>query len=176
MSAPKYYYEKAPGKGQKISPRQIKTIHTLKGMLGMDRESYEALLQQVAQDPKVTSSKALSWREAEQLVEELQRKKDGSSTSPVKVPRKKPFEDLDGRPGMASGAQCRLLAAMWGEVSRAENAEAKTKALNKFIKRIVGVDDIRFVKGWQVEKLVKALEKMKESKEAGNVQTIDDAV
>ena len=168
-----YSSAKQTGRGQLISPRQIKIIHTLKGALGMDRDSYEALLQQVAKDDRVTSSKALTWRQAEELIDELQTKK---GTPSPKGKRPLPFADLDGRPGMANGAQCRLMAATWSEVSRAENAEAKSKALDKFIKRIVGVESIRFVKAFQVEKVMKAITTMKQSKEADHVETTIDGV
>jgi hypothetical protein len=168
-------YSKGASRGQMISPRQIKIIHTLVSTLGMDRESYVVLLQQVADDVKVTSSKQLTWRQAESLVDELQAKK-GGSPSPAPPVRAKPFADMDGRPGMASGAQLRMVAAMWGEVSRAENAADRAKALDRFIKKIAGVESIRFVKSFQVEKLVKALDKMKESKEAGDVENSDDVV
>ena len=154
-------------RGSGISPRQIKIIHTLKGALGMDRESYVALLQQVAGDSRVDSSKRLTWRQAEDLIDELQVKK--GSPAPVKPQRPLPFSDLDGRQGMASGAQCRLMAVSWGEVSRAETAETKMMALDRFIKRIVGVESIRFVKGYQVEKVMKAIGEMKKNKEVADV-------
>lgn len=156
-------YSKSKSRGQGISPRQIKIIHTLKGVLGMDDDGYRDLLS----GWNVTSSKELSWRQAEEVIDELQLKK--GTPSPTPAPRAKPFSDLDGRPGMASGAQCRLMAVCWGEVSRAENAEAKMKALDRFIKRIVGVESIRFVKGYQVEKVMKAIGEMKKSKEAADV-------
>jgi hypothetical protein len=151
---------------QKISPRQIKIIHTLAGVLQMDKDTYRDALRITF---GVDSSKELTWRQAEELIEDLQRK--NGSPSPVKAPRPKPFADLDGRPGMASGAQCRLMAVSWGEVSRAETAEAKMKALDRFIKRIAGVESIRFVKGFQVEKVMKAIGEMKKSKEVADVET-----
>ncbi|HAM41254.1 MAG TPA: hypothetical protein DCP69_07915 [Candidatus Omnitrophica bacterium] len=159
-------------KGQ-ISPRQIKIIHTLVSALGMDRESYVALLQQVANSSKVKSSKELTWRQAENVIDDLQIKK--GSPAPAKAKRPLPFTDLDGRPGMASGAQCRLMAASWSEVSRAETSEAKMKALDKFVKRIVGCDSIRFVKGWQVEKVMKAITVMK-TKGVSDAETTTDEV
>lgn len=160
-----YAASKGNGRGQGISPRQIKIIHTLKGAIAMDDDGYRALLQSVA---GVNSSKLLTWRQAEDLIDDLQRKKGGSA-SPAPAPRAKPFADLDGRSGMASGAQCRLLAVCWGEVSWAETAEDKMKALDRFIKRIVGVESIRFVKGFQVEKVMKAINEMKKSKEVADV-------
>jgi hypothetical protein len=146
------------GRGNPISSRQIKIIHTLKNALDMDEETYRAMLWSRFE---VNSSKSLSWRQAEDLIDDLQLKKGTPSPAPK---RAKPFADLDGRPGMATGAQCRLIAAMWGEVSRAENAEARAKALDAFIKRIAGVDSNRFETGGQVEKIVKAITEMKRTR------------
>lgn len=159
---------KASPRGQGISPRQIKIIQTLAGVLCMEREDRITLMQQVSSNPKLQSSKDLSWRQAEDVIDELQRKK-GGSPAPAQVRKPLPFTDLDGRPGMATGAQCRLLAVSWSEVSRAESTEAKMTALDKFIKRIVGVESIRFVKGWQVEKVMKAIAEMKKTKEVADV-------
>lgn len=158
----------------KISPLQIKIIQTLAGVLCMERDDRITLMQQVTNNPKLKSSKDLSWRQAEDVIDELQRKK-GGSLAPAKVRKPLPFAGLDGRPGMASGAQCRLMAVSWGEVSRAETAEAKAKALDHFIKRIVGVESIRFVKGYQVEKVVKAIGEMKKSKGVSDVETTVEA-
>jgi phage gp16-like protein len=155
-------YSQQKGRGNPITPRQIKIIHTIKGTLGMEDEAYRWLLQSMF---GATSSKGLTWRQAESLIEDLQGKT--GQPSPRKEVKQKalPFADLDGRPGMASGKQCRMIAAMWSEVSRAESAEAKMQALDRFVKRIAGVDSIRFLKGWQVEKVVKAINEMKKDKE-----------
>lgn len=144
-------------KGQ-ISPSQIKAIHAAKGKLGMDDETYRDMLHSRF---SATSCKDLTWRQAEELLDTLNgpgspsfRGKGGGRGVVLK------FTDLDGRPGFATGAQCRLIAAMWGQVSRAEEGEAQEKALNSFCYRITGVAGLRMVKGWQVEKIIKALEKM----------------
>lgn len=146
-----------------IAPRQIKAIHAAKGKLGMDDDTYRDTLRERF---GVESCKGLTWGQAEELLDALnsgtgnQGRGTGKGRSPVPGPRSLPFTDFDGRPGFATGAQCRLIAAMWAQVSRAENDEAREKALNSFCYRIVGVSGLRMVKGWQVEKIVKALEKM----------------
>jgi hypothetical protein len=158
-------YSREKGRGNPISPRQIKIIHTLVSAIGMEDEEYRGLLLSMF---GASSSKALSWRQAESLIEDLQGKTGQPAPRKPAQPKALPFSDLDGRPGMASGKQCRLIAAMWSEVSRGETAEAKMLALDRFIKRIVGVDSIRFLKGWQVEKVVKAINEMKKDKEVAN--------
>ena len=163
-------YSKSRSRGQGISPRQIKIIHTLARALGMDKGDYRLALGGMY---GVESSKELSWLQAEELILDWQAKT--GSPFPAPAPRAKPFAALDGRPGMATGAQCRLMAVCWCEVSRADTVEARMSALNKFIKRIVGVESIRFVKGWQVEKVMKAISEMQKSKEVGDVEKTDQA-
>lgn len=138
---------------------QIKAIHALKGRLGLDDETYRAALSTYG----VESSKALTWRQAEELIADL-RVKAGQPSDRRHLPRKR-HADMDGRPGMATGAQCRLLEAMWSQVSRVEAGEAREKAFNKFIKRITGVEALRFVRIFDVERIIRAMEGMGAKKE-----------
>ena len=71
------------------------------------------------------------------------------------------FSDLGLRDGMASPAQLRMIEGMWMDVSSMPNRAAKEKALKGFLKRITGVEELRFLEDWQVQKLIKALEHMK---------------
>lgn len=144
---------------KKIDRGQTKAIHALKGKLGMDDETYRAALSTYG----VESSTALTWRQAEDLIADL-RVKAGQPADRRHLPRKR-HADMDGRPGMATGAQCRMLEAMWAQVSRAEPGEAREKAFNRFIKRITGVEALRFVRIFDVERLVKALQGMGAEKE-----------
>jgi phage gp16-like protein len=146
-----------------ISPRQIKIIHTIKGKLGLDDAAYRTLLRGYA----VQSSKELTWREAEELIEELNRKAGNPPLSPLKVRGEAEgrgvmrYSDLDNRPGMCNGKQARMIEAMWMAVSRMATAEEKQSALWSFMRRICGVDHFRFLKSYQVQKVVKAIETMK---------------
>ncbi|WP_298434481.1 regulatory protein GemA [Geobacter sp.] len=138
-----------------IAPRQIKAIHATIGKLGLDDDTYRAMLQDRYH---VGSCKDLTWRQAEELLDSLNGK--GFSRSPASAPRSR-WSELDGRPGMASGAQCRKIAAMWAEVSRMSGDEERERALWSFLRRIVGVDHFRFLRGWQVQKVIAAIEAMK---------------
>lgn len=155
--------QKAQGGKGRISPRQIKIIHTIKGKLGMDDDAYRALLAQY----KVESSKDLSWFMAESLIEEMNRKAgstpltDRAGALPERS-RRQSYADLDGRPGMCNGKQARMMEGMWMEVSWAETPEAKLEAQWKFLKRITGVDHFRFLRAFQVPKMVRALKEMKQ--------------
>jgi len=145
---------------QPINGRQIKQIHAIVGKLGMADDEYRALLQGMF---GAASCKELSWAEAEDLVAEL----NGKAGNPPRPPfakggsvHGKLYADLDGRPGMATGAQCRMIAGMWADVSRMPDAESREKALLQFLYRIVGVHHFRFLRAYKVEKVVKALEAM----------------
>lgn len=161
-----------------IAPSQIKAIHATCGKLGLDDDTYRAMLMDRY---GVDSCKRLTWRQAKELLESLN---GGNSPQPPLTSRggaKAPplnlrgggggvslyagegglkYTDLDHRPGFASGAQCRLIDAMFHQITRAEGEEAIEKALNSFVNRICHVAGIRMLKSWQVEKIVKALEGM----------------
>lgn len=139
-----------------ISPRQIKAVHAIKGKLGMDDDTYRDILQSRF---GVDSCKALTWQQAEELLGTLD---GGGPSRPARRANRpgKKYADMDGRPGFASGAQLRLIDAMFHQVTRAEGEEAIDKALNSFVNRIAHVAGIRMLKGWQVEKVIKALEGM----------------
>lgn len=141
----------------RIAPSQIKAIHAVIGKIGMDDEDYRHMLHSRC---GVTSCKDLSWRQAEELLEHLNGQGKSGKREPATRRNALKYTDLDSRPGFASGAQCRLIDAMWSQVTRAEDEEAKEKALNSFCHRIAGVAGLRMVKMFQVEKIVKALEKM----------------
>lgn len=70
------------------------------------------------------------------------------------------FSDLAGREGMASPAQLRKIEAMWMDVSKMPNYTAKQKALKGFLKRITGVEELRFLEDWQVQKVLRSIESM----------------
>lgn len=140
-----------------IAPSQIKAIHATSSKLGLDDDTYRAML---LDRYGVDSCKRLTWRQAEELLQGL----NGTVVSSGKTcPSHKhalKYQNLDGRPGFATGAQCRLIDAMFAQVTRAQCEETIEHALNSFCSRICHVAGLRMVKGWQVEKIVKALESM----------------
>ncbi len=77
------------------------------------------------------------------------------------------FEEFGKRPGMASPAQLRMLEAMWMGVSRQPTREEKERALGHFIKRITGVDHIKFLDAVDARKVIKAIETMKQGEHHG---------
>jgi len=139
----------------KIDKNQIKIIHTLKNMLGMDDDTYRAML---AGNYKVDSCKDLSYMQAKSLIIRLSgdAKSVGSWKSSNSVKRV----------GMATAKQIAMIEGMWKEVSRASNYVDRKKALRSFLERIVGVSDVRFLESLQVKKVVEALKAMVASKRA----------
>ena len=147
----------APFVKGRIAPSQIKAIHAVVGKLGIDDENYRHILHSRY---GATSCKDLSWRQAEELLESLNGQGKGGRPQSAPTRHILKYQDMDSRPGFASGAQLRLVDAMWNQVTRAEGDEAQEKALDSFCRRIAGVAGLRMVKGWQIEKIVKALEAM----------------
>ena len=153
-----------------ISGGQIKKLHALANALGWDKEQYRDTLH--AQTRK-ESSLELTFNQAAALMDDWERKAVAAGVwkqklhSPYKpygkndrAPYGRKYTDMDGRPGFASGAQLRLIDAMWNQITRAEGEEVREKALNSFVNRIAMVAGIRMLKSWQVEKIIRALEAM----------------
>lgn len=74
---------------------------------------------------------------------------------------KERFDELGRREGMATPSQLRHIEGLWMQVSKMPHRTAKEKALQGFLKRIVGVDDLRFVESWMVHKIVRAMQSMR---------------
>lgn len=155
-----------------IAPSQIKAIHATIHKLGLDDDAYRSILMTRY---GVDSCKRLTWRQAEELLGSLNNNSPqppltsrGGAGNPPPLDKGglrgvkgvKKYQDMDGRPGFASGAQLRLVDAMWHQVTKAEGEEAQEKALDSFCRRVAQVAGLRMVKAWQVEKIVKALEAM----------------
>ena len=140
--------------------KQIKVIHALKNALQMSESAYRQVL--VNRYGAVTS-KALNVDEAADLIAYLE---DMAVEAGVWEPyaRKKKYEDLKGRPYMATPKQLRMIEAMWKDVSRHKRTKEREAALRAFLKRIVGVDDLRFLEDWQVPKVVEALRAMRDAR------------
>ena len=74
------------------------------------------------------------------------------------------YDELGHRDGMASPAQLRMIESMWMEVSRMTTYAAREKALEGFLKRVVNVQQMEWIKSWQVRKIINAISHMKRSK------------
>lgn len=140
---------------QSISKQQIKAIHALKNAVSMDDETYRAMLKEFG---NVESSTALSFQQADALIDDLKCK---AGQEPRQQRNANRHNNLEGRPGMATPPQLRMIEAMWREVSRAENPEDRALALRSIVKRIAKVSDLRFLDKEGAAKIINALEAMK---------------
>jgi hypothetical protein len=130
-------------------------IHSLKNSLGWDDELYREIL-----DDRYGkgSSKELSHIEAKNFISTFETR--AVEMGVWKKKNKKTSVKSDNRDEFATEKQIKLIQALWGQVSTTPEAEARAIALRRFLKRIVGVDDLRFLLKGDVEKVVKALEAM----------------
>ncbi len=135
-----------------ITPAQIKRIHTVKGALGLTDAQYRGALEFY----HVYSCKQLTEAQADQFISEL----ENVAVSQGKWSRSwRKYQHLDGRKGMATARQLRMIEAMWADVSRAATIADRAAALNKFLSRfeIKTMEDIRW---YDVRRLVAALRAM----------------
>lgn len=135
----------------KILKVQIQKIKMAQKQLGIDDETYRDLL---AEFYNAKSCTELSQKHADLFLENL--KKHGWKEKPVN--KKKKYSEFNDRMGYrATGAQMRMIEAMWMETAR-EKTEA---ALNKFIKRITKKSHITFITKTDVKNLKQAIENFK---------------
>jgi len=143
-----------------INPGQIKKIHTIKSALSLDDDTYRELL---FNSFRVVSSKQLNFSQAEDLIREME--KIAIASGVWDSCRKKrqgggKFEELNLRRGMATPAQLRKIEAMWSEISRIDDIDARQKGLRTFLERIAKVSALRFLDSAGAGKVINALNAM----------------
>ena len=157
-----------------ITPVQIRKIHALKNRLGWSDEQYREYLMTEGAG-FATSCKDLIEDEAERLIRKMELaaaakgvwkrykgdspESTASPVNPGQSPKK--YDEFGKRPGMASPKQLRMIEAMWADVSKYKNnSEARERALRYFLHHITGVDRLEFLESRQVQKVIKALQRM----------------
>lgn len=141
---------------KEITKGQIKVIHTLKNRLGWDDSQYRGFLMWNSQG-FATSCKELSYDEAEQVIIKMTIE---AVRRGVWEERPRKYKDLNGRHGMATGAQLRKIEAMWAEICKAKTEEERKGSLRKLLRNKFSVEDLRFLEDWQCKKVIKMLEAM----------------
>lgn len=141
-----------------ITKSQIKKIHTLKNILGLDDELYREMLLRF----EVSSSRDLSLKNACTLIDILEVQAVGINK--WQKPKAK-FEELSNRAEMATPAQLRKIEAMWVEFLKiADGKEVKgsiaRKSLRKLLQRVHHISDLRFLPREKVSKVLKTVETM----------------
>ena len=130
-----------------VKPHQIKKIHTLKSVAGIDEDTYRDML---AKKPyEVSSSKDLSWTKANLLIAELAKAAGQTYNGPRKV-----YSD---NKGMASAYQKKMLLGMWKDVSHKKTDKERAAAFNRFLSGRFGVSHLEWLTRDKVEKVAKAL-------------------
>lgn len=150
-----------------ITSTQIRRIHTIVSILRISDENYRAALESRF---NVTTCKNLTLNQAQDFIRELDQLAMQVEGDRQKVEREKrmeevrkrlPYSDLDNRPGMATGSQLRKIEATWRDVSIIHEPEPRARALRRFVHRIAGVADLRFLDREGASKVINAVEAMK---------------
>ncbi len=132
---------------------QIKQIHTLKNILGLDDDLYSDMLASF----DVCSSKDLTVTEASIFISILNDK--------VKVTGRncsKKYDEFTGRDNnMATPKQLRLLEVLWSDICDETTQEGIKKSLRNFVKKQFHVDDIRFMTKDKASRIIAVLQKIK---------------
>lgn len=151
-----------------ITAAQIKRIHTIVHLLKISDENYRAALDSRF---NVNTCKDLTLMQAKSFIDELEKlalKTQGerdqaereAAYQNAEAATPKRFDNLDNRPGMASGAQLRKIEAMWSDISIVPDHDARGRALRRFIHRITGVSDMRFLDSQGASKVINAMNAM----------------
>lgn len=126
--------------------REIQLIHIAKQQLGMDDETYRAMLWTVA---TVKSSSELDWQGRKKVLDHL--KACGFKVTASKTkPSRKLADDPESR-------KVRALWIMLHELGAVRNPAES--ALAVYVKRLTKVDDLHWINGEQAEVVIESLKK-----------------
>lgn len=137
---------------------QIKKIHTLKYILGLDYDLYIEMLMSFG----VQSSKNLTCTEAAVFLEILE---DKAVEQNLWKKQSKKYADLNRSQDMATQAQLRMIEGMWREICYYDTDEFAKKSLRKFLKSKFRVDDVMFLRKHTAIKVIQAISRMKKNLE-----------
>ena len=117
-----------------ITAFQIKQIHTLKNILGLDDDLYRDMLASF----DVCSSKSLTETEAKIFI-----------------------SILNDKVIMATPLQLRKLEATWADICNSDDKKEQKESLRKYIKKQFRVDDIRFMTKNKASRVIAILEQIR---------------
>lgn len=121
------------------TPQQIRTIHTLKGLLGMADEPYRDVIARLGQG--VCSSKDLTRAEASKVITEMNGKLNGADPAPAaRKPREKaaPVTTQGNVTALATPPQRALIGHLAAEVNwHAHGGYADWLAKNMGLEKVV---------------------------------------
>lgn len=138
--------------------QKIKLIHTLKSKLKLSEEDYRQRVQ--ALHGFSMTSLDLSDDEMDQLINQL---KAEAILKKVwnNYEKKRKYDNLGTRPGMASPAQLRLIEFKWAQKSFLHDPAQRAQALRHYCFRITKKNDLTFLESRDASKLIKSIESMK---------------
>lgn len=145
---------------------QIRKIHALKNVIGLDDDLYREMLMSF----DVQSSKDLTYTEAIIFTEILEEKAVAIDRW-QKQPKK--YENLHRSDKMASDAQMRMIEGMWREICYHDNDQFAKKSLRKFLKSKFKVDDVMFLTKAKASKVIQAIKGIKKNlKSAATLENV----
>ncbi|MBN1131187.1 MAG: regulatory protein GemA [Chitinispirillaceae bacterium] len=137
-----------------INNAQKAKIHVLKTLLRLDDDHYRSML---FEGYRVRSCVHLNMVDAADLI----RKMEAWAYSAGVQRNRAKYDQCNGRDDdMATAAQLRKIDVLWRQVSRQTTAKDRGAALNKMIKRITGIDDIRWIEKRHVGKILNTINAM----------------
>ena len=136
-----------------ITQDQIKQIHILKNLIGLEDDLYRDMLASF----DVCSSKSLTETEAKIFISILNDK-----VKVLKNAKLKKYDDFIGRsPIMATPLQLRKLEATWADICNSDDKKEQKESLRKYIKKQFRVDDIRFMTKNKASRVIAILEQIR---------------
>ena len=133
---------------------QIKKIHTLKNVLGIDDDLYRELLCEYG----VSSSKDLAYKDAITFTESLE---NNAVAKGLWVKKPKKYAGLNRDKEMATDSQIRMIEGLWRELSYFDDDKFAKKSLRKFLSRTHKVDDDMFITKDKASKVINSIIAMK---------------
>lgn len=135
---------------------QIRKIHTLKNIVGVDDDLYREMLMSF----DVQSSKNLTYTEAAIFIEILEEKAIALNRWQKQT---KKYSDLSRDIDMATPAQLRMIEGMWRDICYFDNDKFAKKSLRKFLKTKFKTDDIIFLSKSKAIKVIQAIKGIKQN-------------
>lgn len=139
-----------------ISATQIRKIHTLKNVIGLDDDLYLDMLMSF----DVQTSKDLTYAEAVIFIEILEEKAIALNRW---VRSAKKYADIKRDTKMATPAQLRMIEGMWRDICYFDNDKFAKKSLRKFLKTKFKTDDIFFLTKAKAIKVIRAIKGIKQN-------------
>lgn len=140
---------------------QIRMIHTLKGVLRVDDDTYRGTLKELF---GVTSSKLLKFKQAEYFIDMMKNTAVRQGLW-ITGEQNDKYRGFGNRPGMATPAQLRKIEEIWTELYPENDEKVREKALRAYLFKFFKVSDMRFLDSDTTAKAMYALKQMQARKQ-----------